>query len=242
MGNRSGRVQLSPADLEFLKTNTHYDEETISDWYQGFMADCPGGKLSPAAFIKIYSKCFPGSHSAEFCAHVFRAFDTDQSGTIDFKEFLLAIDVTSSGTPHQKLDWAFRMYDVDGNGWVDQKEMTRIVKSILKMLGSSPGQGQKESPERQAEEIFQRLDLNSDGLVSRQEFVQACTTDSTLWALLLPNTRLYSDRATTTEYQPPSSCLSCPDCMLVEIGEKASYGDQPCEACGKYSRVPYNQY
>ena len=81
------------------------------------------------------------------------------------------------------------MYDVDGNGWVDQKEMTRIVKSILKMLGSSLGQGQKESPERQAEEIFQRLDLNSDGLVSRQEFVQACTTDSTLWALLLPNTR-----------------------------------------------------
>ena len=35
------------------------------------------------------------------------------------QEFLLAIDVTSAGTPDEKLQWAFRMYDVDGNGIID---------------------------------------------------------------------------------------------------------------------------
>lgn len=47
---------------------------------------------------------------------------------LHLQEFLLAIDVTSSGTPEEKLKWAFRMYDVDGNGVIDIQEMTKIVQ------------------------------------------------------------------------------------------------------------------
>ena len=47
-------------------------------------------------------------NAEEFCCHVFRTFDSDNNGFIDFKEFLLAIDVTSAGSPEQKLNWAFR--------------------------------------------------------------------------------------------------------------------------------------
>lgn len=47
---------------------------------------------------------------------------------LSLQEFLLAIDVTSSGTPEEKLKWAFRMYDVDGNGVIDIQEMTKIVQ------------------------------------------------------------------------------------------------------------------
>ena len=71
--------------------------------------------------LQIYSKCFPAGNAEEFCVHVFRTFDTDRNGTIDFKEFLLAIDVTSSGSPEEKLNWAFRcvsMFSTD-DGSVD---------------------------------------------------------------------------------------------------------------------------
>ena len=70
--------------------------------------DCPDGKLTAAAFRKIYMKCFPSENIEEFSDHVFRTFDKDKNGFIDFKEFLLAIDITSTGSPEEKLEWAFR--------------------------------------------------------------------------------------------------------------------------------------
>ena len=32
------------------------------------------------------------------------------------QEFMIATDMTSCGTPDEKLRWAFKMYDEDGSG------------------------------------------------------------------------------------------------------------------------------
>ena len=74
------------------------------------------------------------------------------------------------------------MYDVDGNGWIDLGEMTKIVKSIYKMMGKAS----EETPEKRAEEIFQQMDINCDGRVTRQEFARCCVHDDKLLALLAP--------------------------------------------------------
>ena len=45
--------------------------------------------------------------------HLFRIFDRDNSGTIDFSEFVLATDITTSGEPEEKLRWTFRVSSGD---------------------------------------------------------------------------------------------------------------------------------
>merc|ERR1711936_1526724 len=125
MGGQSSKERLSKADMDFLMMNTQYDEATIQEWYKGFMADCPDGRLNTNAF----------------------------------KEILLAINVTSNGNPEEKLNWAFSMYDVDGNGWIDLQEMTKIVKSIYAMMGPNHRAELVETPEQRAEDIFRRMML-----------------------------------------------------------------------------------
>jgi Ca2+-binding EF-hand superfamily protein len=39
----------------------------------------------------------------------------------------MAINITAKGDPEKKLKWAFKMYDVDGNGEIDRNEMHQII-------------------------------------------------------------------------------------------------------------------
>lgn len=47
--------------------------------------DCPNGRLTPAKFVDMYKMFFPSGNAEEFCDHVFRTFDMDKNGYIDFK-------------------------------------------------------------------------------------------------------------------------------------------------------------
>ena len=47
--------------------------------------DCPNGRLTPDKFVDMYKMFFPSGNAEEFCDHVFRTFDMDKNGYIDFK-------------------------------------------------------------------------------------------------------------------------------------------------------------
>ena len=52
----------------------------------------------------------PGMATVHFCDHVFRTLDLDGNGNLDFKEYVLAMDLVAAKTPEEKLKWAFRVW------------------------------------------------------------------------------------------------------------------------------------
>ena len=76
------------------------------------------------------------------------------------------------------------MYDVDGGGYIDLGEMTKLLQSIFTMMG--PGATKREPPAVTARAIFRRMDLDIDGMVTRDEFLQTCLADQKLIELLTP--------------------------------------------------------
>ena len=101
---------------------TTVSEDEIKHWHEGFLKDCPTGKLTKNEFSKIYAQFFPHGNPEAFarfvlCAgllslwlcffsrsFVFNVFDDNGDGSIAFEEFLLALSITSRGNLEDKLE------------------------------------------------------------------------------------------------------------------------------------------
>ena len=170
---------LSGENLEFLKSYTRYDEATIEEFHKSFMKDCPAGQLTCDKFIDLYKMFIWVGNAEQYCEHVFKTFDTDQNGVIDFEEFLLAMYVKSARTAGEKLTWAFRMYDLDGNGVIDPEEMLKVVQAIYSMPCKDATEPMSVADER-SRKIFRRMDVKRDGLLTEKEFFRRCLKDDEL--------------------------------------------------------------
>ena len=144
MGQKESKVagvELDHETINRLTQNTNYTPEQIRQWHAAFLRDCPSGKLSSKQFTEVYKKFYPEHEAEKYSAQVFRTFDMDNNGYIDFVEFLLAVNVNSNGDVRDKLGLAFDIYDMNSNGQVREREreskgrcsfMSRIASVIVR--------------------------------------------------------------------------------------------------------------
>lgn len=172
MGNATSG-KLSKEILEDLKMNTKFTENEISQWYENFEKQCPGGRISPEEFEQIYARFFPDSDAKTYAHHVFRSFDTNEDGTLDFKEYIIALHMTS-GKPTRKLEWAFSLFDVDKNGYITKTEVTEICQAIFKLIPKEEQSKLPEdenNPEKRANKLWSYFDKKDTERLAEGEFI-----------------------------------------------------------------------
>lgn len=148
--------------------------------YRGFKQKCPEGVVHEDLFKDIYSKFFPHGNSNLYAHFVFKAFDVKSNGAISFKDMLMTLSTLLRGSIYEKLRWTFKLYDLNGDGCITRSELSQIVLAIHELMGKRPqGRGSTKSKDH-TDMVFQKLDINQDGVITFEEFIESCLKDEAI--------------------------------------------------------------
>ncbi|XP_072319785.1 calcineurin subunit B type 1-like [Eucyclogobius newberryi] len=118
------------------------------------------GELSVDEFMSL-----PELQQNPLVQRVIDIFDKDGNGEVDFNEFIQGVlQFSVRGTKEQRLRFAFRIYDVDDDGFISNQELFQVLKT---MVGSN-------LEDVQLQQIVNKsivsADADGDGRVSYSEF------------------------------------------------------------------------
>jgi serine/threonine-protein phosphatase 2B regulatory subunit len=94
-------------------------------------------------------------------------FDEDGGGNVDFQEFVQGLSAFSSkGDKEQKLKFAFKVYDIDRDGYISNGELFIVLKM---MVGSNLKDQQLQQI---VDKTIMEADHDKDGKISFEEFAK----------------------------------------------------------------------
>ena len=131
----SEQSKLSNSEIKLLKKSTKYTKKDLTSWYKTFKKDNPNGQMSQKSFTEVYQELFPNGNASFFAKRVFKIFDTNNDGFLDFREFAVAFSTLQKGSVEEKFDFTFRIFDINEDGVISKDEVTEIIGFLYAMHG-----------------------------------------------------------------------------------------------------------
>ncbi|XP_045062973.1 diacylglycerol kinase alpha isoform X1 [Coregonus clupeaformis] len=188
--------ELNPVDFIQLQQYIDYCRLRVKDVLREFDAD---GRLAQhrhgecineegfRLFLKSYLEVedFP----KDLCQRLFRSFQSgtqldgqDNAKEVFLKDVSCYFSLLEDGQPRDKLEFAFKLYDRDGNGVLDSSEVDRI---IAQMMHAADYLGWDVSELRPVlKDMMTAIDADSSDTVSLDEWVEGGMNNVPLLVLL----------------------------------------------------------
>lgn len=108
--------------------NVNEYAEPLSRCHDMFVEGAPDdrGQLTHRGFCSIF-----GLKQDEYTDRLVKIFDLDNSGAVGFREFVYGLSKFQVDTFERRLQFAYRLMDLDGDGSLDKFELNAAMKAAL---------------------------------------------------------------------------------------------------------------
>ncbi|KIW90357.1 calcineurin subunit B [Cladophialophora bantiana CBS 173.52] len=150
--------------LDNIVSFSNFDRDEVDRLRKRFMKldKDNSGTIEREEFLSL-----PQVSSNPLATRMIAIFDEDGGGDVDFQEFVLGLSAFSSkGNKEEKLKFAFKVYDIDRDGYISNGELFIVLKM---MVGSNLKDQQLQQI---VDKTIMEADKDGDGRISFDEFTQ----------------------------------------------------------------------
>ncbi|KAJ6246141.1 calcium binding protein [Anaeramoeba flamelloides] len=175
MGCCPTKIKLDEELETLVIVNTEFDSEEIGLLYKRFMKENPDGFVRKEDFYLIAEELgFKDEHLADL---LFDAIDTEGNGKVNFVDLCSTISIITRGKLNQKLDLAFSVYDIDGNGLIERALLHNISNWVFKSSGENSIFQDNDEVQKYIDKVFDEYDQDGDGGINLEEFKSIAKSD-----------------------------------------------------------------